>query len=64
MNRTGVSVLEFTLQHFLGIYFAVEGSWGWGFAQGLQKPGGTHGKSRAEVDPIDGCGEEDECNST
>lgn len=50
MNKTGVSVPELT-PHFLGIYFAVEGTWGWGYKQGPQKPGGSCGKIRAAADP-------------
>lgn len=63
VNRTGVSVLELTLAHFLEIYFAVEGTWGWGYKQSLLKPGGSHGKIRADRHPIDVCGQEEGFNS-
>ena len=48
---------------FFEIYFAMEGSWGWGCKQGHPKPGGNHGKIRAEKDPTDGRGKEDDFNS-
>lgn len=63
VNRTGVSVLELTLPHFLEIYFSVEGTWGWGYKQSLLKPGGSHGKIRADRHLIDGRGKEEGFNS-
>lgn len=58
-----MSVLELTLPHFLEIYFALEGTWGWGYKQILLIPGGSHGKIRADRHPIDGCGKEEGFNS-